>query len=184
MASVDTRAIEGGARGYSPQGVHVLPDKILCFFHGPKRPDKRPRRRAVVCLRGSRQMLRELRRVGEIMQIFEKTMHPSIGRHFDDTHPVPGGFHAAPAVLADLVGKAHLAVRESALARRRGSSWKSGKPSCSRRHTSTSSTRCPARSRTSRIRTRLSSTISCSRRRPRRWSRSPPIQNTWAHRSA
>jgi hypothetical protein len=35
-------------------------------------------------------MVRELRRVGEIMQIFKKTMHPSIGRHFDDAHPLPG----------------------------------------------------------------------------------------------
>jgi hypothetical protein len=64
--------------------------KSFVFPNGQNGRDKRPRRRAVVCLRGPRQMLRELRRVREIMQIFEKTMHPSIGRHFDDAHPLPG----------------------------------------------------------------------------------------------
>jgi hypothetical protein len=50
--------------------------KSFVFPDGQNGRDKRPCRRAVVCLRGPRQMLRELRRVGEIMQIFEKTMHP------------------------------------------------------------------------------------------------------------
>jgi len=50
--------------------------KSFVFPNGQNGRDKRPRRRAVVCLRGPRQMLRELRRVREIMQIFEKTMHP------------------------------------------------------------------------------------------------------------
>ena len=75
-------------------------------------------------------------------------------------------FHQA----ADAAGTAPSVRRQ-----RPGSGWKSGKPSCWSPgitrgcHTSTLSTRCPARSPTSPTRTRPSSTTSCSRHR-----RKPP----------